>query len=170
MSISFKKLMSWSHFWESTCQQFLRMSTVKWWRPPVSRDHNSRLLRLCRIILVWGGFKIFHPAHRWCDSWWDYLFEVFCEILHFLIRLLLVGFNCSLHDEYLFIRIFIHFVDYFWNLEAWGMNDRIKELVQWLWFGDIWRKWEFMSKQPDEIIVFVTWFGLRKFGRLGDRF
>ena len=51
-------------------------------------------------------------------------FEFFYEFRHFLIiflivgsYLLLVGFNCGLHDDETFIRLVIRIVDSFWNLK-----------------------------------------------------
>ena len=123
---------------------------------------------------------VVHSNYIPCRKMWrlgmDPVLEVFCEIHHFLIRVLLVGFhlllvglNCGLYDDELFIRLVIHIVAYFWHLEAWGMKISISEIEQLLQFGAIWRRWELMSKQPGQISVFSTWFVLSKFGRLGSR-
>ena len=56
-------------------------------------------------------------------------FEVFCEFHHFLIRVLLVGFdllpvgfNYGVHDDELFIRLVLHIIYPFFHIEALGMK------------------------------------------------
>ena len=145
------------------------VSTDQCWRPPVSWDHSGRVQRILWMFLFWLKFRIVSLIHHWCDGLFDRWFEVLCEIIHFLIRLLPGGFNCGLHDDWLFIRIIIHLVASFFNLEAWGMHSITTEVGQWLLFGDIWHRWELLRKYYGEISLFRMWFELRKFGRLGDR-
>ena len=132
--------------------------------------HSGRVQMIWWIPLGWRGSWNVNLIHNWCDGWFDHFFELFWDLHHFIIRLLPVEFNCGLHDDGLFIRLVIHTVASFWNLDAWGTKISITEVVEYLWFGIIWRRWELMGKQPGEISVFRTWFELRKFGRLGIGF
>ena len=122
--------------------------TIQWWVNIVSRDHSDSVQRLCCILLVWWVFLNVSMIHNWCDGLFDHCFELFFELHHFLVRIFSVGLNLGLHDDKLFIRIVIHVVVSFWNIEAWGMKRSIMEVVKWLFFGSIWRRWTLMSKYP----------------------
>ena len=121
---------------------FCRLSTVQWCIPPVIRYHSGRVRRLCLILLGW---RVFQSVNLILDLY-KHLFEVFCEPYYFLTRVFLVGFNCGLHDDELFIRLVIHIFASFWYLEAWGIKSSITEIQKWLLFGAMWSRWELMSK------------------------
>ena len=85
---------------------FSRVSTVQWWSHLIIQDHSGRLLSLWLIILGWQGFQNVNMIHQLYDGWCRNWFEVFCEIHHFLVRILPVwfhllffGFNCVFHDD-----------------------------------------------------------------------
>ena len=145
---------------------FGRMSTLQWCRLLFIWNHSGIILRLWWILLVWWVFRNFNLIHHLCNN----CCEVYCRLLHFLIIIFPVGLNFILNDELLVIWLVIHLVLSTWNLEALGMKGSITEIGKWLWkFGAILRRWALMSEQPGEIRVFSTWFGLRKFWRLGVR-
>ena len=149
---------------------FCRLYTFQWWIYPVIWYHSGRVRRLWWILLGWRGFQSVNLIYDWCENF----LELFCE-LHYLFiivflvgsHLLLVGLNCSLHDDELFIRLVLHLVNYFSNLAAWAKDNSITEIEKLLWFGAICHRWTLMREQPGKIIVLSMWFGLRKFGKLG---
>ena len=128
---------------------FGRVSTVQWWKPLFIRDHGGRVRSIICILLCWWVCQSIKLIWEYCKRF----FEFYCELRHFLIRVLLVGsnilfvgFNCGLNDDELFIILVLHIVGSSWHLEAWCMNRSITEIDQWLWFGYIWRRWALMIK------------------------
>ena len=87
-------LVSWSHVWESTCHTFFIMPTFQCWSPCVRQDQSGRIMNLWLIFILCWGFRRFILIHNWCN----HLCEVFCDILHFLIKILPVVFNHILND------------------------------------------------------------------------
>ena len=69
--------------------------TFQWWNPLVRRYHISGILSFLLIPVFWREFRKFYLIHHWCD----HFCELFCEIIHFIIIILPVGLNCSLHVE-----------------------------------------------------------------------
>ena len=125
------------------------ISTVQWWSSPVSWDYSGRVRRIWWILLGW---RLFQSGNLICDCC-DHFFELFYELSHFFIRvllfgshILLVGLTCGLHYDELFIRIALHIVDPFWDFESWEMNISITEIDKWLLFGAVWRRWELRSE------------------------
>ena len=87
----------------------------------MSQDISGRFQGLCWILLGWQVFKSVDLIRDFCAR----LFEVFYDLHHFIIRVLIVGFrillvdfNFGLHDDELFIRLVIYLVACFWHLEA----------------------------------------------------
>ena len=104
---------------------FCWVFTVKLWSPLFSWYHSGRVLRFWWILLGWQGFLHVNMIHHLCDGWYDHFFEIFFEIHHFLIRVLIFELNCGLHDYELVIRPVIYIIDSFYNIKAWGMKSTI---------------------------------------------